>query len=252
MTWVRLDEEFARHPKVLEAGPLGMAMHVAALCYCNQYLTDGYIPHAVPSGLLNLNGIDVALGGNEFVQAGCEASWDMVVDNLVRAGLWVPVDTGGWVIHDYHEFQPSKAEVLELRKQRAEAGKKGGEASAKARAKAGAVTNAQARATANGQAKSKPDSVPVPDAVPFPVLPSIDEELKGNALDVGPFIDELKDIDEGTERVIRGIGKELPEAAFHTALESLRDRRQRKPELDSETRYFIGTLASMKREGQYA
>lgn len=156
MTWVRLDEEFARHPKVLSAGPLGMAMHVAALCYCNQYLTDGFVPRAVPAGLLDLHGIDIALGGNEYVQAGCEASWDMVVEGLVNAGLWIPVERG-WTIHDYHEFQPSKEEVLELRRQRAEAGKKGGKASAQARARA----KAEASASANGQAKSKPVPVPV-------------------------------------------------------------------------------------------
>src|SRR6266540_5902380 len=61
MPWVRIDEEFARHPKVVAAGPLGMAMQVAALCYCNQYLTDGFIPRTVVAGLLDFAGLGMRM-----------------------------------------------------------------------------------------------------------------------------------------------------------------------------------------------
>ena len=33
MTWVRIDDRFATHPKVMEAGPMAMALDVAAMCY---------------------------------------------------------------------------------------------------------------------------------------------------------------------------------------------------------------------------
>ncbi len=53
MPWVRIDEKFARHPKVMRAGPLGIAMQVSALCYCNEHLTDGFVPRAVARTLLD-------------------------------------------------------------------------------------------------------------------------------------------------------------------------------------------------------
>jgi hypothetical protein len=36
MGWVKIDDMFARHPKAMRAGPLGIALHVAGLCYCSQ------------------------------------------------------------------------------------------------------------------------------------------------------------------------------------------------------------------------
>lgn len=95
MPWVRIDEDFYQHPKVVKAGPLGMAMQVAALCYCNKYLTDGFIPRAVLPTLLNLDG----------------TSWELVVQDLIAAGLWEQVD-GGYRIHDYLDYQPSRERVL--------------------------------------------------------------------------------------------------------------------------------------------
>lgn len=163
MTWVRLDEEFARHPKVLAAGPLGMAMHVAALCYCNQYLTDGFVPRSAPMGFLDLAGIDLTESGERRDGDWLEAHWEFIVGRLVEAGLWEPVK-GGWAIHDFHDFQPSKAEVLELREKRAEAGRAGGIRSGQARRKASASANTEANASANGQANLKP--VPVPGTEP--------------------------------------------------------------------------------------
>jgi hypothetical protein len=109
---VRLDDGFASHPKMVAAGPLGLAMQVAALCYCNRYLTDGYVPRAVPASLLNLEELAFATSGNgDAVGAGCDADAAMVVGDLVQAGVWEEAD-GGWLIHDYFSYQPSKEEVL--------------------------------------------------------------------------------------------------------------------------------------------
>ena len=51
-TWVRLDDDFPQHPKVVQAGPLGFVMHVSGICYSNRYLTDGFIPSGVLNALL--------------------------------------------------------------------------------------------------------------------------------------------------------------------------------------------------------
>lgn len=110
MAWVRIDEEFADHPKVMAAGPLGMAMQVAALCYANRYLTDGFIPHAAASKLLNLDGLGMRIWSGEISGGGENASWQLIIEDLVAAGMWVETE-GGWRIHDYEDYQPSRADV---------------------------------------------------------------------------------------------------------------------------------------------
>ena len=67
MTWVRLDDGFAQHPKLLSVGALGVAMQVAALCYCNRYLTDGFVPAAAVENLLNLDAIDMHVWRGEMI-----------------------------------------------------------------------------------------------------------------------------------------------------------------------------------------
>jgi hypothetical protein len=49
---------------------------------------------------------------------------DNLIDELVRAGLW-DRDDKGYVIHDYLEYNPSKAQVLAVREAKSEAGKRG-------------------------------------------------------------------------------------------------------------------------------
>ena len=92
MTWVRLDDTFPEHPKMEAVGPLGIALHVAALCYCARHLTDGHLPATKVPRLLDL------------------PTWRKVVTSLVEAGAWREVD-GGYQLHDYLDFQPSRAEV---------------------------------------------------------------------------------------------------------------------------------------------
>jgi hypothetical protein len=118
MPWVRIDEHFADHPKVVQAGPLAMALHVAALCYCNRFLTDGFIPEAKARTLIEL---------------GPET--DEIIKRLVTASLWDQAD-GGYRVHDYLDYQPSKQKVIEERSKKRAAGQAGGEASAQARAQA--------------------------------------------------------------------------------------------------------------------
>ncbi len=135
MTWVRLDEAFPRHPKVAAAGPLGIAMQVTALCYCNQYLTDGFIPRSVAKSLLDFEGLVFTLEWRGLDDGGCNVEWHHIAKDLVEAKLWEEVE-GGYQIHDYHDYQPSRAAVMAEREQKRAAGKAGGKAAAKSRAKA--------------------------------------------------------------------------------------------------------------------
>lgn len=170
MTWVKIDEDFASHPKLMEAGPLGMAMQVAGLCYANRHKTDGHLAAAAVGTFLSFEGIgmrmwtsDMGLGGGE------DAEWSLVVEDLIDAGVWhkaghdcpdCPQPRWTFYIHHYLHYQPSKAEIEAERQKKVEAGKAGGRASAQARASARGGASAQAQ----GQAESKPD--PVSDPVP--------------------------------------------------------------------------------------
>lgn len=118
MAWVRLDDRFPHNPKVLKAGPLGLAMQVAAICYCNQHLTDGFLPSQAASHLLDFSGLAMRCWDNGIVGGGVDADWRVVVQDLVEARLWVECE-GGWRIHDYLEYQPSKSQVLQARSQNA-------------------------------------------------------------------------------------------------------------------------------------
>lgn len=92
MPWIRLDDSFADHPKVERVGPLAAWLHVTALCYCGRHLTDGRIPKTKALRLADV------------------ASPQDHVDALVRVGLWHE-DGDDYVIHDYLEYQPSRADV---------------------------------------------------------------------------------------------------------------------------------------------
>lgn len=147
MAWVKLDEKFASHPKVVEAGPLGLAMQVAALCYCNQHLTDGRISRPAARMLLDFHGVAFVEG-----MYGDDATPDVVIDRLVEVGMWHEPGhdcpdcdqiVAGFVIHDYLEQQPSRAEVEAKKEQAAEAGRRGGLAKAKRTAKQDAKRTAK-------------------------------------------------------------------------------------------------------------
>lgn len=92
MPWVRLDDTFPEHPKVEQVGPLAGWLHVCALCYCNRNLTDGFIPAARVPKLADI------------------PKPSTHVRQLIRAGMWLETE-GGYQIHDFLKYQPSKAKV---------------------------------------------------------------------------------------------------------------------------------------------
>ena len=114
MTWVRLDDHFADHPKILGLSDSAYRAYVDGLCYCARYLTDGAIPLAA---------VKVVARGRARVILELEAN-----------GLW-DQNGKGVNVHDYLEFQPSRSEVEANREARASAGRKGGLRSGEARRK---------------------------------------------------------------------------------------------------------------------
>jgi hypothetical protein len=119
MSWVKIDDKFTEHPKSISVGPLGIAMQVAALCYANTHLTDGFIPYNVVRKLLTF---EFSPPGSDLIytigiasgMSGEDVTWEMVSDWLLDAGIWEKAD-GGFYIHDYPEYQPLKSAVLKER-----------------------------------------------------------------------------------------------------------------------------------------
>lgn len=105
MTWARIDDVFPDHPKVVELSDRAFRVHVAAICYAARHLTDGHIPKAAVPGLA----------------AGRKAA----VTELVRSGLWDKNGNGGFVIHDYLDYNPSREEIEAERERKRQAGLEG-------------------------------------------------------------------------------------------------------------------------------
>ena len=92
MGWVRLDDNFADHPKVIGLSDSAFRLYIASLCYSNRQLTDGFIPGPAYG----------ALAKNDDAP------------ELINADLWRAV-TGGFQIRSYEEYQPTRDEVEKKR-----------------------------------------------------------------------------------------------------------------------------------------
>lgn len=89
MTWFKVDDNLALHPKVLAAGNAAMGLWVRAGSWCAANLTDGSLPTAMVS----------PLGGRR-----------RDAERLCEVGLWGKVD-GGYQFKNWPEYQPTKVEI---------------------------------------------------------------------------------------------------------------------------------------------
>jgi len=168
MPWVKIDDNLPNHPKVIAAGLHGLAFTVAGIAYCQRNLTDGFIP---------------ALVVLTFVPHISARAAQAQAVRMVGAGLWELRD-GGYQVHDYHDFNPTKEEVLarraEVHDARVAAGRQGGIRSGEAR-RASLQEEANAKQTGSngasnqrskGEAKSKQTRSPTPTPTEKQVLGS--------------------------------------------------------------------------------
>lgn len=109
MTWIRIESSVARNRKFVNAGPGPSWLWICGLAYCQEGLTDGFIPDEA----IDYLGVKGARS---------------LVKHLVSAGLWDVVD-GGWQVHDYLEHNKSAAEMRLIFQERRKAGRNGGRAS---------------------------------------------------------------------------------------------------------------------------
>jgi len=102
MTWVRLEPDAPRHPKMMRAGFDGWCLYTLGICYSAHYLTDGLIVREALPALW------------PHAPAPKPRQLATIAAKLVDVGLW-ELDPAGWRIHDYLRYQPTKSEVLEQR-----------------------------------------------------------------------------------------------------------------------------------------
>ena len=88
MTWIRLDDGFPDHPKVITLSDKAFRTYISGLCYASRYLTDGFLAEPVVKRL------DGVLSAGE----------------LEGVGLWQKIENG-WQIASYSEYQTSKEQV---------------------------------------------------------------------------------------------------------------------------------------------
>jgi hypothetical protein len=106
VTWTKIDDSLASHPKVCAAGNEAMGLWVRALAHCGAYLTDGVVTDAVVTAIVGSSAHAKRLGAR-----------------LVAAGLWEPLPNGsGWRFHDFLAYNPSRDEVLSERDRKRKAG----------------------------------------------------------------------------------------------------------------------------------
>jgi hypothetical protein len=77
------------HPKIVRLSDAALALHLRGMLHCAKYLTDGLVARTMVPRL------------------GTRAA----LRELARAQLWQAAKGGGWLIHDYLEYNPSRVQV---------------------------------------------------------------------------------------------------------------------------------------------
>lgn len=125
MPWAKFDDGCSDNLKTLTVwahgpGPLGAAafgLDCRAIIYCARHLTDGFFARPVLDSWFPDRADDTPA---------------QLVTILEEARRWEPVD-GGWQIHDFLEYNPSREDVEAERAEKSRAGAKGGKRSGEAR-----------------------------------------------------------------------------------------------------------------------
>lgn len=126
--WVKVDDGFPQHPKVIGLSDRAFRAYMEGLCYSARYLTDGVLPDGFVEG------------------------WgDLAAGELLAGGLWRRGPRGGVVIHDYLQWNPTAAEARSRAGARVDGKRRGGIVRAQR-----AVRNADGTYAAAGSSTADP------------------------------------------------------------------------------------------------
>lgn len=93
MSWLRLDDKFTRHRKVASLTDAEFRLHVTALSHAAEFETDGRISTADLSVMPSLpRGVKL----------------QRAIKNLIKSELWHDDGDGGWQLHDFLDWNPSR------------------------------------------------------------------------------------------------------------------------------------------------
>ncbi|MEV5770119.1 hypothetical protein AB0L49_02445 [Streptomyces antimycoticus] len=98
MPWARFDDRFPSNRKIRLLSDGAFRLYVSAICWSAENLTDGVIK------------------STELRLVADVRSARKRAEELVESGLWEALPESGWRIHDYHEYQPTAAQVNADRK----------------------------------------------------------------------------------------------------------------------------------------
>lgn len=93
-----LDTHWHANPKILALGLDAMGLHAWSISYCDDLLTDGFVPHNAVPRLPRVK---------------------QAIETLLAAERWEAVD-GGFRLHDYLRYNRSRAQVDAEKHQAAE------------------------------------------------------------------------------------------------------------------------------------
>lgn len=149
MPWVRFADDYLTNGKIKDLDAAARLLDLCAVMYSARELRDG-----------ELSLTDV----HTVALLAKVRRWKGAVDELVGVGRWLRCANGNYLIHDYLDYQPSRAEVLaerdEKHQARVKAGRAGGVASGESRRFAS--SKREAKGEANDQANGKQKGSPVP------------------------------------------------------------------------------------------
>jgi len=202
MAWAKLDDGYATHPKVIQAGVRGLALDVAGMAYAARHLTDGFIADGVLAGLYP-----------PIKQAR------RVAERLVEVGRWQRDDERqGWWIHDYlsHNFSAeATAKKKAVDRERAtRAAEKRWANERRTPKPEDAQLHASEHSSEHADKHVKPDasSRPVPSEVNLPLTPTPDgagepKRIPRNSRAHGTSPRQLAAQEEGKQRERNRVGE---------------------------------------------
>lgn len=138
--WAKFDDRFWSHPKVVLAGNECVGAFVRIVCCCAERLSDGVIDE-----------------GTALMIAGRKK----ILDRLVEVRLMESREDGGFVVHDWHDWQPSAEETAARRSALSEKRSLAGKRGAESRWQNG-KPDGKREATAKQPARQTDGPVPVP------------------------------------------------------------------------------------------
>lgn len=171
MGWVKIDDRFFHHRKIIDLSDKARLTFLAALCHCNENMTDGFISSNAARSILGF------LGAPKKVTA-----------ELTDAGLWHK-RADGFDVHDYLEYQPTAEQE---RKRRADTKERVRNLRQRRRAGGNAVTPPVTECVTNAAGNPHRNGARTTTPVPVPVVLTSRSDLHGWAPGVSTSESEIQ------------------------------------------------------------